>query len=67
MMVTTVVISANSEMMITFELLVYPSLALIFMMLIYGAFGPRVQLERNITHHLNINVDKCASEDCVRY
>lgn len=53
--------------MVTMELLVYPALTILMLMLIYAFVGPRDQIIRYITHNLDINVDKCASEDCVRY
>ena len=62
-----VVISPNSELMMTMELLVYPALTILMLLLIYTVIGPRDQIVRYVTHNLDINVDKCGSEDCVRY
>lgn len=62
-----VVISPNSELMMTMELLVYPALTILMLLLIYAVIGPRDQIIRHVTHNLDINVDKCGSEDCVRY
>ncbi|XP_067933603.1 aspartate beta-hydroxylase domain-containing protein 2-like [Watersipora subatra] len=59
-------ISASSEMMITMEVLIYPVLSVMFTLLLYTLFGRRDESIRNVNHNLNINIDKCASEHCVR-
>ena len=65
-MVIVTLASLTSEVMIMTELLIYPALALMMLLFIYIIIGPRDQMVRYINHNLDINIDKCASEDCVR-
>lgn len=61
-----VVVSPNSELMVTMELLIYPALTILMLLLIYVIVGPHDQVIRHVTHNIDVHVDKCASEDCVR-
>lgn len=60
-------IAGNSDVMLSLEVLFYPGICLFLCIFLYIIRSPQY-LDRALVveHHLSINMDKCASEDCVR-
>lgn len=66
LVMAVILISHTAEFSMMIEVLIYPAVAVLAILFLYITLGPREEVIRSVTHDMAINIDKCASEHCVR-